>query len=241
MPLHKIEEPPTAELRQTFLAKWKLMMCKLKAPRVGQFCFESRWRKSHQNEKEKELFNLTIPETDENNSATRNQCDKKPEFIVIRWTVKATIMQAALMIRSKQRIARNKLRRQRLGIKGELPTSVATKDIPVFPRFPPESWVGTDFIDTPKVFKGFSLKFFFISCLIYVNFSINQFTSVTPFSFPSQENFVSLMFRGGRAPVTSNVVFTVKAKHSSSRNLLPLVRVRLMPGIVGLTQNSFCK
>lgn len=71
-------------------------------------------------------------------------------------------MQAALMIRSKQRIARNKLRRQRLGIKGELPTSVATKDIPAFPRYPPESWVGTDFIDSPKVFKCFSLKFFFL-------------------------------------------------------------------------------
>lgn len=55
-------------------------------------------------------------------------------------------MQAALMIRSKQRIARNKLRRQRLGIKGELPTSVATKDIPPYPRFPPESWVGIEFL-----------------------------------------------------------------------------------------------
>lgn len=71
-------------------------------------------------------------------------------------------MQAALMIRSKQRIARNKLRRQRLGIRGELPTSVATKDIPPYPRFPPESWVGSDFFDTPKVFKRFSLKFHFI-------------------------------------------------------------------------------
>jgi hypothetical protein len=44
------------------------------------------------------------------------------------------------MLRSKQRIARNKLRRQRLGIKGELPTNVATKDIPPYPRFPPESF-----------------------------------------------------------------------------------------------------
>ncbi|CRK93781.1 CLUMA_CG007308, isoform A [Clunio marinus] len=49
-------------------------------------------------------------------------------------------IEAALMLRSKQRIARNKLRRQRLGIRGELPTSVATKNIPPYPRFPPESW-----------------------------------------------------------------------------------------------------
>lgn len=52
-------------------------------------------------------------------------------------------MQAALMLRSKQRIARNKLRRQRLGIKGELPTNVATKEIPPYPAFPPQSWVKT--------------------------------------------------------------------------------------------------
>lgn len=45
------------------------------------------------------------------------------------------------MIRSKQRIARNKLRRQRLGIRGEIPCNVATKEIPPYPRYPPESWV----------------------------------------------------------------------------------------------------
>jgi hypothetical protein len=51
-------------------------------------------------------------------------------------------MQAALMLRSKQRIARNKLRRQRLGIKGDsLPSNVATKEIPPYPAFPPQNWV----------------------------------------------------------------------------------------------------
>lgn len=71
-------------------------------------------------------------------------------------------MQAALMIRSKQRLARAKLRRERLGIRGgELPTNVATHDLPPYPRFPPKSWVGSDFIDTSKVFKCFSLKVLF--------------------------------------------------------------------------------
>lgn len=74
-------------------------------------------------------------------------------------------MQAALMLRSKQRIARNKLRRERLGIKGDsLPSNVATKEIPPYPRFPPcaaagESWVGTVF-DSNKVltFRCFTLQ-----------------------------------------------------------------------------------
>lgn len=89
-------------------------------------------------------------------------------------------MQAALMIRSKQRIARAKLRRQRLGIKGELPTNVATKDIPPYPRFPPESFdvhdrVGTDYLDSPKVFKCFSLKFIlfnFVHCDQLINLTL---------------------------------------------------------------------
>lgn len=48
-------------------------------------------------------------------------------------------MQAALMLRSKQRIARRKLQRQRLGIKGEIPCNMAppTLSIPPFPRYPP--------------------------------------------------------------------------------------------------------
>lgn len=48
-------------------------------------------------------------------------------------------MQAALMLRSKQRIARNKLRRQRLGIRGEIPCNMAPPnlEIPPFPRYPP--------------------------------------------------------------------------------------------------------
>lgn len=62
-------------------------------------------------------------------------------------------MQAALMLRSKQRIARNKLRRERMGIKGDIiPSNVSVRDIPPYPRFPPESWVGNfDNFDTTKV------------------------------------------------------------------------------------------
>ena len=52
-------------------------------------------------------------------------------------------MQAALMLRSKQRLARNKMRRQRMGIKGDiLPSHLSAREIPPYPRFPPESWVG---------------------------------------------------------------------------------------------------
>ncbi|XP_037912460.1 uncharacterized protein LOC119652414 isoform X2 [Hermetia illucens] len=48
-------------------------------------------------------------------------------------------MQAALMLRSSQRIAkRRKLRK--LGRLTELPSNIATKEIAPFPRFPPESW-----------------------------------------------------------------------------------------------------
>lgn len=47
-------------------------------------------------------------------------------------------MQAALMLRSKQRVARRK--KMRNG-RPELPSNVATKDIAPFPRYPPESWV----------------------------------------------------------------------------------------------------
>ncbi|KAG5674833.1 hypothetical protein PVAND_004778 [Polypedilum vanderplanki] len=48
-------------------------------------------------------------------------------------------MQAALMLRSKQRIARNKLRRQRLGGRNEIPCNVAPPclEIPPFPKYRP--------------------------------------------------------------------------------------------------------
>ncbi|CAG9799013.1 unnamed protein product [Chironomus riparius] len=48
-------------------------------------------------------------------------------------------MQAALMLRSKQRIARNKLRRQRLGGRNEIPSHIAPPclEIPPFPQYPP--------------------------------------------------------------------------------------------------------
>lgn len=75
-------------------------------------------------------------------------------------------MQAALMLRSKQRIARNKQRRLRLGIKGnELPTCCATKDIPPYPPFPPRSWV--NFFESPnaEVLEGFLMNSSFISNL----------------------------------------------------------------------------
>lgn len=55
-------------------------------------------------------------------------------------------MQAALMLRSKQRVARNKARRIRLGIKGEcLAAEKSCREIPAFPVYPPTSWV-KDFI-----------------------------------------------------------------------------------------------
>lgn len=47
-------------------------------------------------------------------------------------------MQAALMLRSKERMQRRReLRRKG----GEIPSNKITKDIPPYPRYPPESWV----------------------------------------------------------------------------------------------------
>lgn len=136
------------------------MVCKLKPRRVGSVArFNKKWQKS---------WNMRWKRID-NQFRTNAQylIKKQCVFVWYIWEFECdkgekAVMQAALMIRSKQRIARNKLRRQRLGIRGELPTSVATKDIPPYPRFPPESWVGSDFFDTPKVFKRFSLKVHFI-------------------------------------------------------------------------------
>ncbi|KAI9586647.1 hypothetical protein GQX74_002494 [Glossina fuscipes] len=48
-------------------------------------------------------------------------------------------MQAALMLRSKSRVARRRKLRK-LGGRLELPSNVATKEIAPFPRYPPESW-----------------------------------------------------------------------------------------------------
>lgn len=79
-------------------------------------------------------------------------------------------MQAALKLRERrQRLERNKLRRQHLGIKGDcLPSNVATKEIPPYPRFPPETWVGDPLLDTPKVLP---LSAFYIenSCLFSIS------------------------------------------------------------------------
>ncbi|XP_032583657.1 mucin-5AC isoform X7 [Drosophila sechellia] len=49
-------------------------------------------------------------------------------------------MQAALMLRSKSRVARRRKLRK-LGGRLELPSNVATKEIAPFPRYPPESWI----------------------------------------------------------------------------------------------------
>ncbi|KAL5282130.1 hypothetical protein ACFFRR_005400 [Megaselia abdita] len=48
-------------------------------------------------------------------------------------------MQAALMLRSKSRVARRR-KLKKLGGRLELPSNVATKEIAPFPRYPPESW-----------------------------------------------------------------------------------------------------
>lgn len=59
-------------------------------------------------------------------------------------------MQAALMLRSKSRVARRRKLRK-LGGRLELPSNVATKEIAPFPRYPPESWV---------------IKIFYFNCLV---------------------------------------------------------------------------
>lgn len=48
-------------------------------------------------------------------------------------------MQAALMLRSKERMQRRRELRRKGG--GEIPSNKITKDIPPYPRYPPESWV----------------------------------------------------------------------------------------------------
>lgn len=43
------------------------------------------------------------------------------------------------MLRSKSRVS--KRTKMRKGYRSELPSNVATKEIPPYPPFPPESWV----------------------------------------------------------------------------------------------------
>lgn len=50
-------------------------------------------------------------------------------------------MQAALMIRSKKRVARRK-RLRKEGRLIDLPSNVSVKQLGPFPRFPPDTWVG---------------------------------------------------------------------------------------------------
>jgi hypothetical protein len=68
-------------------------------------------------------------------------------------------MQAALMLRSKQRLARNKLRRAR-GM--EIPCNVATREIPPWPRYPPETWVRRVYIHC------LFFSYMFVLCCLYM-------------------------------------------------------------------------
>lgn len=76
---------------------------------------------------------------------------KHPIKIIVwrgkRKSKKKIKMQAALMLRSKQRASRlNKG-------KGEIPSNVATKEIPPYPPFPPVSWVWVSFYILIRLFK----------------------------------------------------------------------------------------
>lgn len=48
------------------------------------------------------------------------------------------------MLRSKERMQRRRELRRKGG--GEIPSNKITKDIPPYPRYPPESWVKMFFI-----------------------------------------------------------------------------------------------
>lgn len=71
-------------------------------------------------------------------------------------------MQAALMIRSKKRVARRK-RLRKEGRLYDLPSNVSVKQLQPFPVYPPDQWVGD--LDT-------SVKVFF--SLINVNLNIHS-------------------------------------------------------------------
>lgn len=60
-------------------------------------------------------------------------------------------MQAALMIRSKKRVARRK-RLRKEGRLIDLPSNVSVKQLGPFPRFPPDTWVG-DLDTSVKVYN----------------------------------------------------------------------------------------
>lgn len=60
-------------------------------------------------------------------------------------------MQAALMIRSKKRVARRK-RLKKEGRLIDLPSNVSVKQLGPFPRFPPDTWVG-DLDTSVKVYN----------------------------------------------------------------------------------------
>ncbi|KAK9509142.1 hypothetical protein O3M35_006523 [Rhynocoris fuscipes] len=51
-------------------------------------------------------------------------------------------MQAALIIREKEKLRQKKFRRGRF----ELPSHVATKEIGPFPPYPPHNWVSIQFL-----------------------------------------------------------------------------------------------
>lgn len=61
-------------------------------------------------------------------------------------TAVSASMQAALLIREKQRLRRKKFRKGR----SELPSHVATRDIAPFPQYPPGFWVSVLFTLTKK-------------------------------------------------------------------------------------------
>lgn len=67
-------------------------------------------------------------------------------------------MQAALMIRSKKRIARRR-RLRKEGRLYDLPSNVSVKQLQPFPQYPPDQWVG-DLDTSVKVFCLFFSSYF---------------------------------------------------------------------------------
>lgn len=61
-------------------------------------------------------------------------------------------MQAALMLRSKQRFERRR-KLKKLGRLLDLPPNVSVKEIPPYPQYPPKSWVNI-FTETTKITKN---------------------------------------------------------------------------------------
>lgn len=65
-------------------------------------------------------------------------------------------MQAALMIRSKKRVARRK-RLRKEGRLYDLPSNVSVKQLQPFPQYPPDQWVG-DLDTSVKVFYSYKCE-----------------------------------------------------------------------------------